>query len=273
MDDVARDAGSSQGPVGGKGAKRLHADDRGESRSFLRVFETMPVQWLNAYGQALYTELSDKDVWDDMCKKLKSGAMWNSEYCAKEVERHGTAFNRFLQSLLEWMRYQEEPKNKLHNEAILQPGMCQKLYAEIALVKASVEYLLAPRKEKAKAGAARLRSSRTSRTELVPQSQKDPAELDRHCKIVYDELLSPEKPSKIRLIMHWQSGGGVSFVAGCHYRGTVCFMKYGLDGGAVSLEHLQKAVKVRHESGNDGTEDDGYRRPATPMQQDIDLRA
>ena len=50
------------GKGGGKGVKRLRADDRGEPRSYLRAYETMPVQWLNAYGQAQFNQLSDKAV-------------------------------------------------------------------------------------------------------------------------------------------------------------------------------------------------------------------
>ena len=89
MEDISNDGGGKGGPIGGKGAKRIRVDDRGEQRSDLRVYETMPVQWLNAYGQALFDELSDKEVWADMCKPLKSGAKSNSEYCAEEKERHG----------------------------------------------------------------------------------------------------------------------------------------------------------------------------------------
>ena len=106
---------------------------------YRRVYETMPVQWLNAYGQAQSNQLSGKAVWAYMCKMLKSGAMWTSGYCAEEKERHGTAFNRFLQCLVAWVKYQEEPKVKSHNEALRAPLMCQQLYSEIAAAKTSVE--------------------------------------------------------------------------------------------------------------------------------------
>jgi len=240
----------------GKGKKRLHEGDKGEPRPYLRVYETMPCTWLNAYGQAQFNQMKDKAVWENMGKKLKSGALWNSEYCAADKERHGTAFNRFLQTLLAWMMYQEEEKGKISNQALLAPNMHQLLYKEISVVKESVEYLLAPRKEKVKSGTSVLRAGVPTPCGGVSLSLKSPEELDRCCKIVYEQLLDMRKPSKIRLIMAWQSAGGLSFVSGAHYRGTMCFMQYGCEGGPVSLEHLQEAVKQRHATGTDGTEQD-----------------
>ena len=98
---------------------------------------------------------------------------------------------------------------------------------------------------------------------------KSPEELDRHCKIVYEQLLDMRKPSKIRLIMAWQSAGGLSFVSGAHYRGTMCFMQYGCEDGPISLEHLQEAVKQRHATGSDGTEHD-YSAPGK-SQVEVDM--
>ena len=170
----------------GKGKKRVHEGDKGEPRSFLRVYETMPCTWLNAYGQAQFNQMTDKAVWGNMGKKLKSGALWNSEYCADDKERHGTAFNRFLQTLLAWMKYQEEEKVKKSNEALLAPNMHQLLYKEISAVKESVEYLLAPRKEKVKSGTCILRAAVPTLCGGVSLSAKSPEELDRHWKLVHD---------------------------------------------------------------------------------------
>ena len=123
-------------------------------------------------------------------------------------------------------------------------------------MKESVEYLLAPRKEKVKSGTSILRAAVPTPCGGVLLSTKSPPELDRHCKLVHEQLLDMRRPSKIRLIMAWQSAGGLAFVSGAHYRGTMCFMQYGCEGGPVSLQHLQEAVKQRHATGTDGTEQD-----------------
>ena len=50
------------------GAKRK-AEDQGEQRQYLKVFETLGPQLLNAYGEAKFTKVEDKDVWEAFSNK------------------------------------------------------------------------------------------------------------------------------------------------------------------------------------------------------------
>ena len=43
------------------GAKRK-AEDQGEKRQYLKVFETLSPQLLNAYGDSKFMKMEDKDV-------------------------------------------------------------------------------------------------------------------------------------------------------------------------------------------------------------------
>ena len=70
--------------------------DKGAKRTYLRVYETLPPQMLNAYGPGKFQKLSDRAVWTSMTEPLKSGAMYMSELCSKERERQGVGINRAL---------------------------------------------------------------------------------------------------------------------------------------------------------------------------------
>ena len=69
-------------------------NDKGEKRTYLRVYETLPPQLLNAYGPSKFQKMSDDAVWTAMSAPLKTGALYMSELCSKDVERRGVGMNR-----------------------------------------------------------------------------------------------------------------------------------------------------------------------------------
>ena len=112
---------------------------------------------------------------------------------------------------------------------ILKQEVCKELCAEIEKVLPSLEYCLAPKKNKEASGASNLRSQ-VSQT--VTQSDRDPIELDRHAKVLY-EWLDKKERSYIRMI--------VAFPA---YSGSP----------EVTLQEFQRCIKVRHTLGSRGNE-------------------
>lgn len=92
---------------------------------------------------------------------------------------------------------------------------------------------------------------------------KTPEDLDKHAKVLYDWAGGSPAPSRIRLIMYWQSSGGLSYVANVHHRMTQAWISCGernhvgeqanVPGAAkVSLETFQACIKERHRIGHDG---------------------
>ena len=45
-----------------KKSKVTHKDKKGEPRNYLKVYETLPVQLINGYGESAYTKMSDEEV-------------------------------------------------------------------------------------------------------------------------------------------------------------------------------------------------------------------
>ena len=237
----------------GKGIKRP-APDSGEQRPWLRVFETLPPQLLNAYGEAKFGKLSDAAVWVQLCKPLKSGAMYCTEFASKDVERRGIAINRWLQVLIAYCEYQKKENVKKQNEFIME-AVFKEFYDEVDRILPRLTYCLAPKKVSEKSGAASLRSNAT---ESSRASDKTEAELNRHAKVLW-EWLDVKVISRIRMMMAWQAASGVSFVAHVHHRAAQCFKYYGNsagDGapGPVTLEEFQLGIKNRHEAGARGIE-------------------
>ena len=72
---AAKGAGKGDGQPAAKGARQ----DSGGPRSYLKCFETLGPQMLNAYGEAKYAKMADEDIWKHMSKEQKSGAMWMTE--------------------------------------------------------------------------------------------------------------------------------------------------------------------------------------------------
>ena len=125
--------------------KKPRTEASREPRPWLRVFETLPPQMLNAYGVAQYSQLSDKEVWGHMVMPLVTGAMFMTEYASKDEERRGVAINRWLMSVLLWCQYQKQSEVMTQNKFIL-GSKYEEVYAEIERVYPSLESCLAPKK-------------------------------------------------------------------------------------------------------------------------------
>ncbi len=229
--------------------------EQGEKRKWLKIYETLPNQLLNAYGAAKYIKMSDSDMWVEMKRPLATGAASMSELCFLDEERRGVGINRWLQVCESFCMYQQMPSTKQQNEAIMNTNMAKELYAEIDRILPSISFCLAPRKGKEKTGANLLRSACVENSGTVVQKPK--SELEKHAKFLY-EWLDPKNVSRIRMLMHWHSAGGLSYVAAVHHRGAQCFRECGNDGivdkldKKISLEEFQAAVVSRHVLGSSG---------------------
>ncbi len=231
--------------------------ESGEQRQWLRVYETLPPQMLNAYGIGRYVTMSDKEVWEQLVKPLKTGAAYMTEYASMDDERRGVAVNRWLLAVYTFLQYQSKEHVKKQNEYVMKESICKELYQEIMTIMPSIEYCLAPKKVSEKIGAAALRSSVV---QTGMESHKTSAELEKHAKLLYDWVKAPA--SKIRMMMTYQGAGGGPFVASVHHRATQCFVSFGNEhhtkaGDSVSLKEWQEAIVTRHQLGSAGISDNG----------------
>ncbi len=99
MDDFSDTAASKTLPVSLAAAEETK---KGQKRPWLKVWETLPAQLLNAYGQSKWPRMSDESVWDHMIIPLKSGAMYGTELASSDVDCRGGGLNRWMQALLEF---------------------------------------------------------------------------------------------------------------------------------------------------------------------------
>ena len=107
-------------PAGEKKNKKEGVFDSGGSkRKWLKVFETPPVQMLNAYGEAKYAKMSDPAVWEQLSKPLKTGAEYMTEFASSEAERRGTAANRWLHVQQSYLNHQLTVPVRTQNEWIM----------------------------------------------------------------------------------------------------------------------------------------------------------
>ena len=235
-------------------------DEGGSERAWLKVYETLPPQLLNAYGEAKYTRMGDEKVWDSFSSPQKTGAKYMTELCSNERERRGVGINRFLHAMISYVEYQQDEKVRRQNQMVLQEVKCKELYEEIEMILPSLKYCLAPRKAAQKSGAASLRASAVAPEVLV--STKSAADLDKHAKCIFD-WLSSGKPSRIRMLLHWQSAGGLSHVAAVYHRSAQCFVNCGnklhsgMTGEEVSLSEFSEGIRCRHEMGDAGIDGEG----------------
>ena len=240
----------------GKGKDKRKREELGENRNYLKIWETLPAQLLNAYGEATFNTLKDSQVWEGMTKPIRTGANWMTEYASADPERRGVAANRWLKALLDFMEYHQREERRKENAFLMKESTYKEFYEEIIRIMPSVSYCLAPKKVPAKEGAASLRASVAPT--VASTAVKTPEELDRHAKILY-EWLDNTKKSYIRGVLYWQSAGGLSFVAATHHRATQCFVyngntKHEGNGKGVSLVEFQDAIKDRHRNGSSGIE-------------------
>ena len=130
MPDGLNDLADLAGAVSRKRGPDLEKD-AGSERKWLKVFETMPAQMLNAYGEAKYTRMRDEQVWEHLCKALKSGAVYMTELASDEAERRGIGLNRWLHAMVAYCEYQQQPNVRKQNEAIIQEAKCKELYLSL----------------------------------------------------------------------------------------------------------------------------------------------
>ena len=237
------------------------SEKQGEKRPYLRPYETIPDQWLNVYGPAKFQKMSDSAVWKEMSEPQRTGAVYMSECCSKKPERRGVGANRGIHAILTFLEYNLDPKIKEQNEKVLEKRIYTELYAEIDRILPSVKYILAPKKQAEKKGGSMLRGLQVSQSQGGVAERKSEQELDRHAKVVF-EFLDTQKPSRIRMLMHWQGSAGMAYVASVHHRGLQCFRYCGntLHGDnktEVSLEEFQECIKSRHALGTNGIDEEG----------------
>ena len=122
---VADDFASSDAVGPGKGSiPDGKAMQQGQKRVWLKVFETLPPQMLNAYGPAKFAKMADPDVWKHLATPLKSGAMYMTELVSADPERRGVGLNRWLHAMKLFCEYQQEAGHRKQNEALLEPKKC-----------------------------------------------------------------------------------------------------------------------------------------------------
>ena len=256
---MADDFGSLESYEQGQKRQRMQ-ETQGSQRVYLKVYETLPCQLLNAYGMAKYPKLSDSAAWAAMCEPLKSGANFMTEYASPQAERRGVAVNRWLQCVLEFCQYQKMTEVQKQNTLIMQEKIRQELYDEIERILPALEYCLAPRKAFEKKGACMLRSAARP-LQPAERQTKDREQLDRYAKELY-EWVDTSRVSRIRMMLQWQGGGGLPYVASVHHRATQIFRYHGNskhEAGksqtGVSLEEWQEAVRERHRVGSSGIDE------------------
>ena len=207
----------------------------------------MPAQLLNAYGMAAFTTMEPAKVWEEFNKPLKTGAKWMTELCSLEPERRGVGINRFLQALVEYLKYQKTEVMEKQNKAVLKDEIFAQLYKEIEAIYESATYCLSGKKGYNKKSGGSLRSGVSF---SQPSEKKQDTELKVHAEKMYKWMTLPK--SRLRMLMGWQAGGGLPYVAGTHLYGMRCFVSYGNASHnhgdkTVSLEEFQDAVCKRHE--------------------------
>ena len=245
FDSVFSQPGSVSQPGDGvsQGAKRKAPEEA--RREYLRVYETVPAQLLNAYGMARFATMEQDKVWEEFNKPLKTGAKYMTELCSIEEERRGVGLNRFFQVLVEYLKYQKTPSMRQQNKFILKEEICEQLYKEIDAIYESAVYCLAEKKQYTKKGASSLRNA----VSFDKAATKSEETLKGHAEKVYKWITL--KQSRLRMLMGWQAAGGLPYVSGTHLFAVQCFINCGnanhnQNEKMVSLEAFQNAVMKRH---------------------------
>jgi len=244
FDSVFAQLGSVAQTSDGVSLKRKSPEEG--QRESLRVYETMPAQMLNAYGMAAFSKMNQEKIWEEFNKPLKTGAKYMTELCSAEEERRGVGINRFLQVLVEYVKYQKTEGMMKQNQFILKDEIYTQLYKEIDMIFEAAVYCLAGKKQFNKKGASGLRTA----VSFDQTAKKSTETLNKHAQILYKWMII--KQSRLRMLMGWQAAGGLPYVSGTHLLGVQCFLSCGNtyhDGQVdktVSLEVFQNAVVKRH---------------------------
>ena len=163
-------------------------------------------------------------------------------------------------AMVHFIEHNQSELTQKANKAIFSEKIFKELNQEMLDIGPSFKYCLAPKKEyKPKDGASSLRSGGVSSVSQTTEVKTN-EELDKHAAIIY-KWLDTEKASRIRMVMTWQSAGGLSFVGATHHRATQCFRyvgncKHSETKKDVSLEEFQTCVRSRHAAGSTGMERD-----------------
>ena len=78
-----------------------------------------------------FAQMEQEKVWEDMNKPLKTGAKYMTELCSADPRRRGVGINRFLQVLVEYLKYQKTDRMMKQNEFILKPEIYEQLYKDL----------------------------------------------------------------------------------------------------------------------------------------------
>ena len=111
----------------------------------------------NCYGQAKFVHLSHEQVWSQVVKPLKTGALWMTEMASTEEERRGTGLNRWLLALVSFCDFQLEETTVAMNKFLMKPEVLAMVTTEINEILPALKFILAPKKQFKKDGAAVLR--------------------------------------------------------------------------------------------------------------------
>ena len=87
------------GPVLPEAIKAKHAASREKNdalRNYLKVWETLPVQLPNSYGESSYVNNTDETVWKEFSEPTETGAMYVTELCSAKPQRRAIGMNRVL---------------------------------------------------------------------------------------------------------------------------------------------------------------------------------
>ena len=112
---------------------------------------------------------------------------------------------------MEYLKYQKTEGMIKQNKFILKEEIHTQLYREIETIYPSAVYCLAGKKQYQKKGVSSLRSG-VSFDPAVDRKCGDT--LKSHAKILYDWILI--RQSRLRMLMAYQSAGGLPFVSGTH---------------------------------------------------------
>ena len=244
-------AGIQQTTVLKQNGKRRKCNED-EPREFLRVWETAPARALNAVGPSAMPGLSDEQVWDEQIKPQAGGAVFGTELASSKDERRGIGLNRWMKAVVDYIEFETVPLRKSINEYMLSEEVCTGFYLEANRILPSLKYCLAPKKNKA-APANVLRCGNPTQTGSM-EAEKNPAELERHAKLLY-AWLNMSTLSHVRRMLKYHSASGTSWVGECHHRLAQCFRYRGnshlteYTGNEVSEAEFLNAIKTRLKDG------------------------
>ena len=234
--------------------------EKGKKRAYMVIYENLPNTMMNMQGVAKYVKLTDPELWTMLCKPQKTGAIWHSEFCDPSAERRGIGMNRFLLAMKLFMEYQQEPAKRQGNDFLMRAELVSELYAEIDRVLPSIVACLAPKKEYRGNQQSLRAAAHTPSQVLAPPDE----ELNRHATVIFHWLQIRNNVSRVRMMLHWQSAGGLTHIAAVHHRAAQVFKycgnhrapaEYDANTAGTTLSEFQECIRARWSSGSSGIND------------------